>query len=132
MYYDGWFWYKFSKFSSHPPTEYFLNLLGTYFFSPHILQPTLITGHSGTLIDNILFNSISHHTISGNIIYNLTDHLPNFLIVNTFSTLPKEFKLYKRDYSKYCLINEQECVFLCKCNVLIRFSVRLSVQHEWL
>ena len=50
------------------------------------------------------FNSVSHHTISGNLVYDLTDHLPNFLIVNKFTTLPKDFKLFKRDYSSF---NEQ-------------------------
>ena len=57
-----------------------------------------------TVIDNIFFNSVSHPTISGNLVYDLTDHLPNFLIVNKFTTLPKGFKLLKRDYSNF---NEQ-------------------------
>ena len=39
------------------------------FFQPHILQPTRITDHSSTLINNIFFNSIEHFTISGNIPY---------------------------------------------------------------
>ena len=38
--------------------------------------------------------------ISGNIIYELTDHQPNFLIIK-FATLPKGFKLFKRDYSNF-------------------------------
>ena len=61
---------------SHSSTEEFLNTLGTYFYNPHILQPTRITNHSATLIDNIFFNSLSHHTISGNLVYDLSDHLP--------------------------------------------------------
>ena len=73
---------------SHLPTDEFLNSLGTYFYSPHILQPTRITSHSATLIDNIFFNSLSHHTVSGNVLYDLSDHLPNFLIINKFSSLP--------------------------------------------
>ena len=60
---------------SHLATDEFLSNLGIYFFNPRILKPTRIT-----LIDNIFFNSIVHHTISGNIIHDLTDHLPNFLI----------------------------------------------------
>jgi hypothetical protein len=43
----------------------------------------------------------------------LTDHLPNFLIINKFTTLPKHFKMYKRDYSNYdeCkLINDIEII----------------------
>jgi hypothetical protein len=75
--------------------------MGSYFFHPHILQPTRITDHSATLIDNIFFNSVNHHAVSGNIIYDLTDHLPNFLVINKFSALPKNFKLSRRDYSKY-------------------------------
>ena len=63
---------------SHLPTDEFLNSLGTYFYNPHILQHTRITSHSATLIDNIFFNSLSHHTVSGNVVYDLSDHLPNF------------------------------------------------------
>ena len=33
--------------------------------------------------------------------YDLTDHLPNFLIINKFSTLPKNFKISRRDYSQF-------------------------------
>jgi len=87
--------------TSHPATDEFLNTLETRFFNPHILQPTRITDHSSTLIDNIFFNSITHHTISGNIVYDLTDHLPNFLIINKFTQLPKQFKITKRDYSGF-------------------------------
>ena len=64
------------KFGSHSETDEFLNILLTNFFQPHILQPTRITDHSATLIDNIFFNSLEHFAISGNIIYNIADHLP--------------------------------------------------------
>ena len=69
------------KLDSHPDTDNFLNTLGSFNFQPHILQPTRNTDHSQTLIDNIFFNSLEHLTLSGNIIYDLTDHLPNFLII---------------------------------------------------
>ena len=75
--------------------------MGSYFFQPHILQPTRITNHSATLIDNIFFNSTTHHAISGNITYELTDHLPNFIIINKFTTLPKNVVIYKRDFSNF-------------------------------
>ena len=89
------------NFNAHKETEDFINTLGTYSFHPHILKPTRITSHSATLIDNIFFNSLEHQTSSGNILCDITDHLPNFLIINKFSTLPKNFKMYKRDYSKF-------------------------------
>jgi hypothetical protein len=38
--------------------------------------------------------------MSGNLLYDISDHLPNFLIINKYSTLPKNFEMYKRCYSK--------------------------------
>ena len=89
------------KSTSHTDTDKFLHTLESYFFNPHILQPTRITNHSATLIDNIFFNSLTHHTISGNIVYDLTDHLPNFLIISKLHLLPKNIKIFRRDYTTY-------------------------------
>jgi hypothetical protein len=88
------------KSGSHSETDEFMNILGTHFFQPHILQPTRITDHSATLIDNIFFNSLDHFAISGNIINDISDHMANFLIINKFSSLPDNVKIYNRDYSK--------------------------------
>ena len=91
-----------------------MNTLSIYFFfQPYILQPTRITNHSTTLIDNIFFNSLEYFAISGNIIYDLTDHLPSFLILNKFSSLPPNVKIFKRDYfrlNESVLINEIQAV----------------------
>ena len=87
------------KFESHPDTDSFLSTLGTFYFQPQILQPTRITNHSATLIDNIFFNSLEHFVICGNLCYDLTDHLPNFLIVSKLSSLPASTKVFRRDYS---------------------------------
>ena len=87
--------YNLLNSDSNSMTENFLNTLGSYFFHPQILQPTRITNHSATLIENIFFNSIEHHVISGNILHDLTDHLPNFLIINKLSFLPSKIKIYK-------------------------------------
>ena len=87
------------NYDSHSETEDFVNTLGSYAFHPQILKPTRITYHSATLIDNIFFNSLEHYAISGNIVCGITDHLPNFLIITKLSNPPKNFKMYKRDYS---------------------------------
>ena len=60
-------------------------------------QPSLLNaGRVG--VDNIFFNSLEHLTLSGNIVYDLTvHHLPNFLIVKKFTSLPNNVKIYKRD-----------------------------------
>ena len=60
-----------------------------------------ITDHSATLTDNIFFNSIEHITISGNVVYDLSDYLPNFIILNRFSDVSSNTKLYRRDYSNF-------------------------------
>ena len=46
-------------------------------------------------------NSLSHRTISGSLAYDLTDHLPNFIIVNKFTALPKNVFKVIRDYSNF-------------------------------
>ena len=35
---------------SHTGTDEYLNILGSYFFTSHIIQPTRITQHSGTYV----------------------------------------------------------------------------------
>ena len=70
---------------------------------------------TATLIDNIFFNSIEHFTstISGNIVYDLTNHLANFIILSNLSSLPSNIKLYKRDYSNFnqsTLISELQSI----------------------
>ena len=118
------------KFESHPGTNDFLNTLVSSYFQPQILQPTRITDHPATRIDNIFFNSLEHFTISGNLIYDLTDHLPNFLIVRKLSSLPESIKIFRRDYSR---LDEQaliktgihcSAVILIQVVCLILFTVK--------
>ena len=91
-------------------------------FQRQILQPTRITDHSATVIDNIFFNSLEHFTISGNLIYDLTDHLPNFLIVSKFCSLSENINIFRRDYSNFdeqALIDDIQSVdwaLLFSCN----------------
>ena len=60
------------RINQHNEIRYTL-CLSSNFFQPRILQPTRITDHSATLIDNIFLNSLDHLVISGNIVYDLTD-----------------------------------------------------------
>ena len=82
---------------------FFKSTLGFFNFQPYILQPTRITDHSQTLIDNIFFISLEHLTLSGNIIYDPIGHLPNFLTIKKLTSLPNDvyLKIYKRDYSNF-------------------------------
>ena len=68
------------NYNDHQPTNEFLDSLASNSFIPYILQPTRITSHSKTLIDNIFSNIISHEVISGNITATISDHLPQLLL----------------------------------------------------
>ena len=100
------------KYDQHQDTNDFINTLGAYFFQPHILQPSRITEHSSTLIDNIFINSIDHILISGNLIYDISDHLPNFLLIQNLPPLQANKPAFFRDYSNLdetALSNEVKC-----------------------
>ena len=81
------------------------NNLSSYFFTPYILQPTRL--RSNTLIDNIFYNSLEYHSFSGNLLFELSDHLTQFLILEGFvkeRSLP-ETLMYKKDFEHF---NERE------------------------
>ena len=65
------------KYNSHSETDNFLNTtLPNCFQLAIVIQPTRIRDHSATLIDNIFLNSLSEYYV-----YDLTDRLSNFLII---------------------------------------------------
>ena len=77
------------NYNNHNPTNELLDSLACNSFFPYILQPTPLTSHSKTLIDNILSNIISPGAISGNLTSTISDHLPQFMIVpNVVSNAP--------------------------------------------
>ena len=94
------------NFETHVDTHEYINIFSSCLYSPHIIKPTWIA-YSATLIDNIFVYSLSHHTSSRNLAYELTDHLPNFIIINKFTALPKNVPKVIRVYanfdpSKFC------------------------------
>ena len=67
---------------SHPESNDFLLMLNSYFLLPCISQPTRITERSATLIDNMFSNTYAMNAISSNLASKISDHLPQFLIVD--------------------------------------------------
>jgi len=57
--------------------------------------------HQLVTFSTVLFGRFDHHTISGNILYDLTDHLPNFLIITKLNLLPKNITITRRIYNNY-------------------------------
>ena len=50
------------KYESHNYTNDFINSLVSHSFLPYILQPTRVTDHASTIIDNIFSNITDHET----------------------------------------------------------------------
>ena len=91
------------NYNVHSPTNEFLDSLASNSFLPYILQPTRITSHSKTLIDNTFTNVIFPDSISANLTATISDHLPQFLIVpNIFSNPPSnKSNICERDWSNF-------------------------------
>ena len=70
---------------------------------PYIIQPTRITSHSKSIIDNIFSNYISQEIISGNLTSTISDHLPQFLIeLLIFPNAPNKISnIVGRNWSKF-------------------------------
>ena len=95
----------FLKSQGNNAASKFYSSLQSYFYSPFILQPTRL--RSKTLIDNIFFNSLDYHSHSGNLLFELSDHLTQFLILEGYvkerSLL--DLKITKKDFDNF---NERE------------------------
>ena len=81
----GGFNINLRNYNDHQPTNEFLDSLASNSFILYILQPTRITSHSKTLIDNIFSNNIiSLEIISGNITATLITYLSFYLLLMYF------------------------------------------------
>ena len=65
-------------------TYNFLELLFNHNFTPQFTLPTRVTEKSATLIDNIFVNNPAFKYLSGNITTSISDHLPEFIILEDF------------------------------------------------
>ena len=77
------------------------NLMISHYLLPHILHPTRVTDHSATIIDNIFSNNCEMNTVSGNLLSQISDHFPQFLIINNITVDYRTCSLFQHDYSKF-------------------------------
>ena len=89
------------NYNVHTHTNDFLNTMISHYLLPHILHPTCVTDHSATVIDNIFSNNTVYETTSGNIITHLSDHFPQFIVLNKVNIDYKTCSFAKRDFSKF-------------------------------
>ena len=86
---------------SHTATCDFVSVLLSQNFLPYIIHPTRVSDHSSTIIDNIFSNVCNFDTKSGNILTQVADHFPQFLIVKKAVLTIKNLSYYQHDYSKF-------------------------------
>ena len=78
------------------------------------MQPTRITDHSETLINNIFSNVTTVDAISGNLTATISDHLPQIMIVPNVFANPTSNRsdIYERDRSNFYKVNFYLATFL--------------------
>ena len=87
------------KFEDQNGTSDFIEIMLSNFLQPFIIQPTRITENGNySLIDNIFYNKIDSECTSGNILSHVSDHLPNFLLIQKISITKSLNKKLKRDF----------------------------------
>lgn len=90
------------KFDSHNETRDYYDLISSHGFRPLILQPTRITSKSATLIDNIFINSMETFSDGGNITTSISDHFPQFCLLDMFDQKEKTTQIkYGRNYKRF-------------------------------
>ena len=72
------------------------------FFQPCILEPTRVVLNSRpSLIDNIYMNTYDKKIHRGNILDNVTDHMPNFWIIEDTYKVKKNRKIRITDIQQF-------------------------------
>ena len=86
----------------HSDTEAFYEDLACQSFQPLFLQPTRVTSHSATLIDNIFCNDLTAHTEGGNLTTSISDHFPQFAIIDNINKEhEKDIPIIRRNYKNF-------------------------------
>ena len=88
------------SFDKNKEVNEFFDILTSNWFPPQILGPTRFAEHNKhSLVDNIFVKFSDMHCTSGNIIEKITEHLPNFLLIESLNTqLDSKVKILKRDH----------------------------------
>ena len=97
----GDFNYNLLNLETDEMARNFINLMYENFFQPCILRPTRVLSYcKPSLGDNIFINN-TNQPISGNIIDKISDHMPNFLILENVANRNNKSSCRKRDMRKF-------------------------------
>ena len=79
------------NYDIHPPSSEFLDSLSSYYFLPHIVQPSRV--NFKTLTDKIFSNMVVPNITSGNLTASISDHPPQFLGARNIFLMPLTLNL---------------------------------------
>ncbi len=98
----GDFNYNLLKYSKDTNVTKFSDTMSHFNLQPTINKPTrIVKNQQPSLIDNIFINSLDKNIISGNLTSKISDHMPNFLIMNNHSLSSKNLPNKKRTYKNF-------------------------------
>ena len=92
-------------------------MLRSYGFLPNIIQPTCVTVHNSSLIDNIFSNNIINDTRSGNILLTLSEHFLQFVSVKRERLDYRNLRRFQHDYSKFHIVEFRDDVSIQNWNI---------------
>ena len=82
----GDFNYNLIKHETKKEIGEFFNLMTSNLMQPHILGPSRVTfGSKPSLPDNIFVNNLDNNFTNGNLYQSISDHMPNFLIMENIN-----------------------------------------------
>ena len=88
-------------FSSHTQTSDFVNNFFSHSLLPCIHHPTRVSEHRASIIDNIYTNATNANIVSGNILMQITDHFPLFMILKNTHVSHNNSGSFRYDYSRF-------------------------------
>ncbi len=88
-------------YASHSPTTDFVNNFFSHNLLPCIHHPTRVSEHRASVIDNIYTNATNANITSGNILMQISDHFPQFLVLKNAQVSHNKSESFKHDYSKF-------------------------------
>ena len=87
-------------YASHTQTSDFVNNFFSHSLLPCIHHPTRVSEQRASVIDNIYTNATNANITSGNIVMQISDHFPQFLILKNTQVSHNKSESFKYDYSK--------------------------------
>ena len=88
----------FLKLESNNSYQESYNLITSCGLLQQILLPTRVTANSATVIDNVFTNTLRIGSISGNLLFSISDHFAQFFSINKNNISFKKVEIYERNY----------------------------------